>query len=128
MALHTGMRRGEIFDLKWKEVDFEREVIDIPHTKTYKSRVVIMNGVILHMLKGLREDNLSASDSSYVFASEKTGGRLNNIKHVSKPHCERQGSRISDSMISVTLPELGWQTPAFTLLSLRKFWDIRNSK
>src|SRR5262249_24093767 len=81
MALHTGMRRGEIFDLIWKEVDFEREVINIPHTKTYKSRVVMMNGVVLKMLNELRENNPTASDPSYVFASEKTGGRLNNIKH-----------------------------------------------
>lgn len=81
LALHTGMRRGEIFDFKWKDVDFAREVINIPHTKTYKSRVVMMNEVVLQMLKDLREADPDASDSSHVFASEKTGGRLNNIKN-----------------------------------------------
>lgn len=29
MALHTGMRRGEIFNLKWFDVDFNRGLIQI---------------------------------------------------------------------------------------------------
>ena len=33
VALFTGMRRGEIFKLKWKDVDFERDFITIRDPK-----------------------------------------------------------------------------------------------
>jgi len=33
MALYTGMRRGEMFKLKWKDVDFDRDFIHIRNPK-----------------------------------------------------------------------------------------------
>ena len=43
VALHTGMRRGEIFNLKWFDLDFDRGVIQVRKTKTKLNRVVPMN-------------------------------------------------------------------------------------
>src|SRR5439155_8639989 len=39
-ALDTGMRRGEIFGLKWSDVDFEERILTIRpfNTKTMKDR------------------------------------------------------------------------------------------
>ena len=34
VALHTGMRRGEIFNLKWFDLDFDRGLIQVRKTKT----------------------------------------------------------------------------------------------
>lgn len=117
MALHTGMRRGEIFDIKWKDVDFAREVINIPHTKTYKARVVMMNAIVLELLRKLREADPLATDSAYVFASEKTGGRLNNIKRSFKTALRKNeiedfrfhdlrhsaGTRLADAGVHITM-------------------------
>jgi len=39
VALHTGMRRGEIFNLKWFDLDFDRGLIQVPKTKTKLNQV-----------------------------------------------------------------------------------------
>ena len=39
-ALQTGMRRGEIFNLKWSNVDFEYGFMELLKTKSNKSRKV----------------------------------------------------------------------------------------
>lgn len=73
-ALHTGLRRGEIFNLKWSDVDFDRGMIHVRESKSNKARTVPMNGTVRTLLVGL------GRTSEYVFPSPKTGGRLNNIK------------------------------------------------
>jgi integrase len=56
VALHTGMRRGEILRLRWQDVDFKGKRIDVvsetdAHTKNYESRVIPMNGFLRDTLK-----------------------------------------------------------------------------
>ncbi len=74
MAIHTGMRRGEIFNLSWFDVDFARGIVHVRNTKTNKDRVVPMNATVRGMLE--RQPKASA----YVFPSPKTGGRLVDVK------------------------------------------------
>jgi len=74
VALHTGMRRGEIFNLKWFDLDFERGVIQVRKTKTKLNRVVPMNARVRQVLDQQRRS------SEFVFTSEKTGGRLVDVK------------------------------------------------
>lgn len=74
MALYTGMRRGEIFNLKWFDVDFNRGLIQIRESKSGKKRVVPINVTIKMLLDDLKPK------SEYVFPSPKTGGKLDNIK------------------------------------------------
>lgn len=73
-ALHTGMRRGEIFSLKWFDVDFARGLIQVRESKSGKKRLIPMNDTVRTLLNGLKQH------SEYVFPSPKTGGRLDNIK------------------------------------------------
>lgn len=51
MAIHTGMRRGEIFKLRWFDVDFSRGVIHVKDTKAAKDRDVPMSGAVREMLE-----------------------------------------------------------------------------
>jgi integrase len=76
MALHTGMRRGEIFSLKWFDVSFEREFesINVRNTKSGKDRVIPLNSTALAMLRSLPKS------SAYVFPSPRTKERLVDIK------------------------------------------------
>lgn len=74
LALHTGMRRGEIFNLKWFDVDFNRMFIQIRESKSNKKRLVPMNETVQKMLLSIKRK------SEFVFPSPKTGGRLDNIK------------------------------------------------
>ena len=42
-TLNTGLRAGEIFTLRWSNVDFKKNVLTILAPKTQKTRVVPMN-------------------------------------------------------------------------------------
>jgi integrase len=68
-AVLTGMRLGEILNLQWTSIDFERKLILISNsadflTKTGKLREVPMNGRVLELLEEIR---LEGKDCSYVF-------------------------------------------------------------
>lgn len=43
MALLTGMRRGELFKLKWSDIDFEKKFITIKDPKGGKDQVIPLN-------------------------------------------------------------------------------------
>ena len=50
-ALHTGMRKSELFNLKWQNVDFEQVTVTIQsgddwHTKNYRSRTIEMTPML----------------------------------------------------------------------------------
>ena len=74
VAIHTGMRRNEIFSLKWFDVDFNRGVFQVRESKSGRSRSVPMNSTVRTLLSGIRRQ------SEYVFPSPKTGGKLTDIK------------------------------------------------
>jgi integrase len=67
-AVLTGMRRGEILNLRWDQVDTSRRLVSIESGPTFKTkegkrRLVPLNETALYLLKARR--NLSASE--YVF-------------------------------------------------------------
>jgi integrase len=69
MAISTGMRRGEIFRLKWEDIDFERKRLVVNscrggHTKNYESRTIPMNEFLMSVLKNWH----GVPDSPYVFS------------------------------------------------------------
>jgi integrase len=68
MALFTGMRRGEMFKLKWKHIDFERGFILIKGPKGGPDQKIPLNDASRELL-----DNIPKTDSAYVFPGR--GGR-----------------------------------------------------
>jgi len=69
VALSTGMRRGEIFRLKWEDIDFERKRLVVNscrggHTKNYESRTIPMNQFLIFVLKNWQ----GVPGSPYVFS------------------------------------------------------------
>lgn len=51
LAISTGMRRGEILNLKWKHIDFEKNAIWLEETKNGEQRYVPLIGVPFDLLK-----------------------------------------------------------------------------
>ena len=122
VALHTGMRRGEIFNLKWFDVDFNRGMIQIRESKTNKKRFVPINTTIRTLLNGLKRK------SEYVFPSPKTNGRLDNIKRSFRRAVEL--AEIKDFCFhdlrhtaATRMADLG--ADAFTLMKILGHSDIR---
>ena len=53
-ALHTGMRRGEILNLKWADVDLSRQVIRVETAKNGRTRFIPINSTLSEELDKLR--------------------------------------------------------------------------
>ena len=71
MALYTGMRRGEMLKLKWKDVDFERKFIYIRNPKGGPDQKIPMNGPARSLLKS------HPRKAKYVFPGRKGRQRTN---------------------------------------------------
>jgi len=52
LAMFTGMRRGELFKLEWRDIDFERGFIHIRHPKGGKSQTIPLNAAAKAVLEG----------------------------------------------------------------------------
>ena len=74
-AMNTGMRKGEIFNLKWHDVDFKRNLVHILKTKNNEKREVPINDDVKDILCRVKKN----PDSPYVFAScRRSSGRAQN--------------------------------------------------
>jgi integrase len=51
VALHTGMRRGEILNLIWKDVDFNRRLVTVQKSKNGEKRSIPMSLTLLNTLR-----------------------------------------------------------------------------
>ncbi|WP_149088410.1 site-specific integrase [Pseudomonas prosekii] len=78
ISLNTGMRRGELFDLKWSAVNFQTKTITAAGatTKTSDTRHIPMNKETVRVLEDWKK---LAGKSRYVFPSQE-GGRLEDVK------------------------------------------------
>jgi integrase/recombinase XerC len=69
LATLTGMRRGEIVNLRWQDVDLQRKVIQIQSNATFKTkqgkrRAIPMSEVAFHLL----QSRFGKGTSEYVFS------------------------------------------------------------
>lgn len=71
-ALHTGMRLGEILQLKWQHVDLDLKIITVTKTKTQENRLIPVNSYLESILEALPRTSRS------VFPN-KEGKAFNNI-------------------------------------------------
>ncbi|MDA2920772.1 site-specific integrase [Desulfobacterota bacterium AH_259_B03_O07] len=88
IALNTGMRLGEILGLKWKWVDSEESLINLPqtHTKTKKSRKVPINPTVRRILL---ERKLKSGGSEFVFQGEASYSLRGKLQRSFKEACKR---------------------------------------
>ncbi|MGZ9705251.1 phage integrase [Pseudomonas sp. GNP013] len=78
VSLNTGMRRGELFDLKWSAVNFDTKTITVigATTKTSDTRHIPMNKETIGVLEAWKKQ---VKKSSYVFPGQ-DGGRFEDVK------------------------------------------------
>ena len=74
-ALQTGMRKGEIFNLKWTNIDFDYGFIELLETKSGKSRKIPISQKLMEVFK--QQDR----ESEYVFENPETGAPYVDLKN-----------------------------------------------
>jgi integrase len=76
MALFTGMRRGELFRLKWSDIDYDKGFIHIRGPKSGVDQKIPLNDTTRELLKS----HPKHKKSPYVFAGRR-GRKRTDIKH-----------------------------------------------
>jgi integrase len=88
VAIGTGMRRGDQLNLRWEKVDFQRNVIYVPNSKTGKDYAVPMDedvrDVLLHLRQQGRRDE-------YVFINPGSGKPYTELKKAFGTACRLAG-------------------------------------
>ncbi len=79
LDLNTGLRRGELFNLRIEDLDFNRNVIHVRETKTDHDRMVPMNITARNLLLELA-DKARREGWQYVFTNPNTGKRYVDVK------------------------------------------------
>lgn len=88
-AINTGMRQGEIFHLKWHDINYNNGLIYLLKTKNGEKREIPMNESVKNILFRVKKN----PDSPYVFCSF-DGRPFDNIKRSFKSVLRKAG--ISD--------------------------------
>ncbi len=100
VALHTGMRQGELLNLRWDDVDFYTGTLRVREAKSGEGRSVTMNSVVRETLQAVRREQIQKAReqakggreilSPFVFCSHK-GRFLHNLAKDWYPALEAAG-------------------------------------
>jgi len=86
MALYTGMRRGEMFKLRWADIDFEKGFIRIVNPKGGTSQSIPLNDGARELLETLKKKG----KGQYVFPGRK-GGQRQDIHRLTRDIADKAG-------------------------------------
>ena len=86
-ALHTGMRRGEIFKLRWNCVNLQDGFITVTKTKSGKDRKIPISSALMQELTELNNNRRS----EYVFTNPLTGEPYTTIRKSFEVLCKKSG-------------------------------------
>lgn len=109
-AFYTGLRRSELFKLKWENVDIDNKRIFLYETKGGKNEAIILTNNAVQVLLDIKN---KCSDETYVFPSIKGGKRsdINKLwKRIKKAANIRSEIRFHDirhtfgTLATATLP------------------------
>jgi integrase len=87
-ALNTGMRHGEILNLRWNQVDLEALRLTVEKTKSGRPRTIPLNPPLLEELQRLKSQN---GQGPCVFPNPDTGKPLRSMKTSFGAACRRAG-------------------------------------
>ncbi|MDW7997824.1 MAG: site-specific integrase [Thermodesulfovibrio sp.] len=89
VALNTGMRKGEILNLKWQNIDFKNEIILLDKTKNDERREIPMNNTLKLLFKKLYSQRKLHTD--YIFVNPETGRKYVDLKRSFASACRKAG-------------------------------------
>jgi len=69
IALNTGLRRGEILKLKWKDVDLENRYLHIEKTKTLQRRDLYINDILFEQFVKWKESPETCEETVFTIGA-----------------------------------------------------------
>ena len=82
MLIYTGQRKGNVYSMEWEELDLDRGVWTIPHTKTKTKKVyhAQLATPAIKILKRRQSDHHNSfGDSPFVFATKQRGSSTGHL-------------------------------------------------
>lgn len=78
LSLNTGLRRGELFNLHWPDINSQQKVLTVrgEGAKSGKTRHIPLNALAINVLQQWRAQANAANDLVFV---GKTGGKFDNV-------------------------------------------------
>ena len=76
LAVETGMRRGEVANLAWSDVDLQRSLITVRDTKTGHDRVIVMSPNARKVIEDRREKLCDPFDTAKVLGTSNNALKL----------------------------------------------------
>src|SRR5438094_332033 len=92
LSVHTGLRRGSLFHLRWDQVDFLNRVVRIPRSKSGRPHALPLNTTALTTLQALFNERVP--DGAFVFAhtaGRKAGEPVRDVKNAFHTALETAG-------------------------------------
>ena len=77
MLLLTGLRRGELLNAKWTDIDWEQRTLLIPKTKNGEALLAPLSRAAVTRLKSVPQ----LQGNPYIFCGHKTGQHFVNLTH-----------------------------------------------
>ncbi len=91
VALHTGMRRGEVLTMKWADLNFDQKLVRVTHTKNHRIRYIPMNSKLEKLLDAMKPEATTWEKTPYVFANEDTETKFKDLSRAFEGACRRSG-------------------------------------
>jgi len=88
VALHTGIRKSRVLNLRWNQIDFEKREIRVEKTKNGRIRYIPLNHKLMDLFLRLRKDRRS---KEYVFINPETGRPITDVSRSFDTTCRRAG-------------------------------------
>ena len=108
ISLNTGLRRGELFNLKWSDINFQKKILTVrpESAKSGKTRHVPLNEAALTAIKKWQKYN---NQNELIFANF-SGERFDNVKKAWQNLIgeKKTNLKISVGMIYVMTLRLNW--------------------
>jgi len=81
LSLNTGLRRGELLNLRINQIDFKHKILTVLHTKSAKNRHIPLNKEALESIsEWFQTASLSPGSNDLVFANPVTGEAFKDVK------------------------------------------------
>jgi integrase len=79
-GLYAGLRKEELLDLRWGDLDFDRALLTVEHGKGEKKRYIPMIPELVEVLRAIPRHVSKEGPSPYVFNNPETGTRWVDIR------------------------------------------------